>query len=83
MQRRQQQELAPEASSLNNTYNQYQYALKQTFENTRAGMLVEAGHSLLEISKWLLSDAEKLSKTPCSLVELTVRKDNTQLKGSA
>ena len=55
-----QQEQAPDPASYDDAYNQYQHALKQTFENTRAGRLVEAGQSLLEISEWLLGHAPEL-----------------------
>ena len=58
-----QQELAQEPSSFDDAYNQYQNALRQTFENTRGGRLVEAGQSLLEISGWLLGHAEELGET--------------------
>jgi hypothetical protein len=34
--------------------------LKQTFENTRDGRLVEASTSLLDISEWLLTHAQDL-----------------------
>ncbi len=57
-----QQELAQEPSSYDDAYNQYQNALRQTFENTRGGRLVEAGHSLLEISAWLLGHAVELGE---------------------
>ena len=50
----------PEATKYDQAYNQYQEALKQTFENTRAGRLEEAGASLLEISEWLLGHAADL-----------------------
>ena len=50
----------PEASKFDQAYNQYQEALKQTFENTRSSRLVEAGESLLEISEWLLGHAAEL-----------------------
>jgi hypothetical protein len=50
----------PEAAKFDQAYNQYQEALKQTFENTRAGRLVEASESLLEISEWLLGHAAEL-----------------------
>ncbi len=53
-------ELAQEPSSFDDAYNQYQNALRLTFENTRGGRLVEAGQSLLEISGWLLGHAEEL-----------------------
>ena len=50
----------PEATKYDQAYSQYQEALKQTFENTRAGRLEEAGASLLEISEWLLGHAAEL-----------------------
>ncbi|KAI9700447.1 MAG: hypothetical protein M1836_002462 [Candelina mexicana] len=49
-----------ESANYDDAYNQYQNALKQTFENTRNGRIVEAGHSLLEISNWLLGHAAEL-----------------------
>ena len=58
-----QQEVAQEPSSFDDAYNQYQNALRQTFENTRGGRLVEAGDSLLDISGWLLGHAEELGET--------------------
>lgn len=55
-----QQDLAPEPSNYDDAYNQYQQALRQTFENTRCGRLVDASQSLLEISEWLLGNAVDL-----------------------
>ena len=43
-------------------YNQYRRALRDTNENASRGRLVEAGESLLEISEWLLGNAEGLGK---------------------
>ncbi|KAI4129953.1 MAG: hypothetical protein LQ347_003558 [Umbilicaria vellea] len=57
-----QQELALDSSSYDDAYNQYQNALKLTFENTRSGRLIEAGQSLLEISEWLLGHAVELGR---------------------
>ncbi|PGH03913.1 hypothetical protein AJ80_08615 [Polytolypa hystricis UAMH7299] len=55
------QEFPRESSSnFDDAYNQYQRALRQTFENTRVGRLTEASQSLLEISEWLLSNAVEL-----------------------
>ncbi|MCJ1256621.1 hypothetical protein MMC24_004445 [Lignoscripta atroalba] len=54
-----QQEVAQD-SGYDEAYNQYQNALRQTFENTRSGRLIEAGQSLLEISEWLLGHAAEL-----------------------
>ena len=41
-------------------YNQYRRALRETNQNASRGRLVEAGESLLEISQWLLGNAEGL-----------------------
>lgn len=41
-------------------YNRYRRALRETNENASRGRLVQAGESLLEISEWLLSNAEGL-----------------------
>ncbi|SLM39024.1 hypothetical protein LPUS_09441 [Lasallia pustulata] len=56
------QELALDSSSYDDAYNQYQNALKLTFENTRSGRLIEAGQSLLKISEWLLGHAVELGR---------------------
>ena len=47
-------------SSYDKAYNDYQTALRKTFENTSKGMLEKAGESLLEISEWLLGHASEL-----------------------
>ncbi|KLJ11908.1 hypothetical protein EMPG_12937 [Blastomyces silverae] len=47
-------------SGFDDAYNQYQRALRQTFENTRSGRLLDASQSLLEISEWLLGNATEL-----------------------
>ena len=41
-------------------YSRYRRGLRETNENTSRGRLAEAGESLLEISEWLLSNAEGL-----------------------
>lgn len=41
-------------------YDQYRRVLRETNENASRGRLVQAGESLLEISDWLLSNAEGL-----------------------
>lgn len=63
-----QQNQVPDPASYDDAYNQYQHALKQTFENTRTGRLVEAGQSLLDISEWLLGHAVELGMRfqPCA-----------------
>ncbi|KAJ5600321.1 hypothetical protein N7450_001388 [Penicillium hetheringtonii] len=47
-------------SSLDEAYARYQRALRSTFDHTRAGRLVEASRSLLEISGWLVANARDL-----------------------
>jgi hypothetical protein len=49
-----------QSAALDEAYNQYQNALKRTFQNMREGRLGEAGTSLLTISDWLLSNAVEL-----------------------
>ncbi|KAJ6151055.1 hypothetical protein N7470_007649 [Penicillium chermesinum] len=51
---------APEHAPLEEAYAQYQQALRSTFDHTRAGRLVEASRSLLEISEWLVTNARDL-----------------------
>lgn len=53
----------PESSAHDEGYDQYQEALRQVFENTSKGQLVEAAHSLLETSEWLLSHVKELGTT--------------------
>ncbi|KKZ61278.1 hypothetical protein EMCG_04086 [[Emmonsia] crescens] len=48
------------SAGFDDAYNQYQRALRQTFENTQSGRLVDASQSLLEISEWLLGNATEL-----------------------
>lgn len=53
---------APDPAPLEESYLQYQQALRSTFDHTRAGRLVEAGRSLLEISEWLVTNARDLGR---------------------
>ncbi|KAJ5139282.1 uncharacterized protein N7515_004130 [Penicillium bovifimosum] len=46
--------------SLEEAVGRYQRILRRTFDQTRAGRLVEAGASLLEISEWLVTNARDL-----------------------
>jgi hypothetical protein len=55
-------------AALDDAYNQYQNALKRTFQNMRDGRLGEAGTSLLTISDWLLSNAVELGMWKISLI---------------
>lgn len=50
--------------SLGEAFGRYQHALSQTFDFTRAGRLVDASRSLLEISEWLVGNARELG-TSC------------------
>ncbi|KAI1981247.1 hypothetical protein LOZ55_000743 [Ophidiomyces ophidiicola] len=47
-------------SGLEEAYNQYQQALRQTFENIRAGRLNTASRALIDMSEWLLGNAVDL-----------------------
>ena len=49
-------------SSLDEAYARYRRALRSTFDHTRAGRLVEASRSLLEISGWLVANARDLGR---------------------
>ncbi|KAL4898543.1 hypothetical protein BDV59DRAFT_206882 [Aspergillus ambiguus] len=49
-----------ESANLSEAYGQFQRALRGTFDQTRAGRLVEASRSLLEISEWLVTNARDL-----------------------
>lgn len=51
------------SSSLDQAYAQYQRALRSTFDQTRAGRLVEASESLMEISEWLVTNARDLGRS--------------------
>jgi hypothetical protein len=44
-------------------YAQYWRALRSIFDDTYAGRLVEASRSLLEISEWLVINAQDLGMT--------------------
>lgn len=58
-----QQQPVTDSSSLNQAWAPYQRALRSTFDQTRAGRLVEASESLLEISEWLVTNARDLGKS--------------------
>ncbi|PLB33574.1 uncharacterized protein BDW47DRAFT_121099 [Aspergillus candidus] len=53
---------ATDPPNLNEAYAQFQQALRETFDHTRAGRLVEASRSLLEISEWLVTNAPGLDR---------------------
>lgn len=48
------------ATNLDEAYRQLQRALRGILDHSRAGRLVEASRSLLEISKWLVTNAREL-----------------------
>ncbi|OOF91129.1 hypothetical protein ASPCADRAFT_57730, partial [Aspergillus carbonarius ITEM 5010] len=62
----QQQQLPPpsragsESNGWKQLYAQFQHALRETFDYTRAGRLVDASRSLLQISEWLVANARDL-----------------------
>ncbi|PYI27301.1 hypothetical protein BP00DRAFT_439300 [Aspergillus indologenus CBS 114.80] len=49
-----------QSANVREVYAQFQQAVQGTFDNTRAGRLVEASRSLLEISEWLVTNAREL-----------------------
>lgn len=51
---------ATTGTSLDEAYRQFQQALRGILDHSRAGRLVEAGRSLLEISNWLVTNAREL-----------------------
>lgn len=51
-----------DSQSVDEAFSQYQQALRGTFGHTRAGRLVDASRSLLEISEWLVTNARDLGK---------------------
>ena len=57
--------------NLGEAYNQFEQALRGTFDHSRSGRLVEANRSLLEISEWLVANARELGKSVV-LVMITV-----------
>jgi hypothetical protein len=59
-QQQQQQHVTPDSTNLNEEYGRFQRVLRLTFDHIRAGRLVEAGRSLLEISEWLVTNAREL-----------------------
>lgn len=62
--------------AFDDAYNQYQTALKRTFQNAREGRLGEAGTSLLTITDWLLSNAVELGKWNISLFFFRIKKSS-------
>jgi len=51
-----------DSQSVDEAFSQYQQALRSTFDHTRAGRLIDASRSLLEISEWLVTNARDLGK---------------------
>jgi hypothetical protein len=45
---------------MDTAYSQYETELRRTFESVRDGRLSEAGRAVVNISEWLLSNAEVL-----------------------
>lgn len=61
----QQQDYSVQASEnwQDSAYENYQTALRETFQFTRDGRLVEAAETLVRISSWLLQNAESLGRS--------------------
>ena len=76
-----QQDTAQDPSGYDEAYNQYQNALRQTFEDTRHGKLIEAGRSLLDLSEWLLGHAVELGELLFNIVLVFLLKVQQVLYG--
>ncbi|EEH03049.1 conserved hypothetical protein [Histoplasma capsulatum G186AR] len=74
-------EFPRQSSGFDDAYIQYQRALRETFENTRSGRLLDASQSLLEISEWLLGNATELVLGQC--LDLLEGNENTPAAGSS
>lgn len=57
---------APSAD-MDTAYSQYETELRRTFESVRDGRLAEAGRAVVNISDWLLSNAEVLGMSPTNV----------------
>ncbi|KAE8371669.1 hypothetical protein BDV26DRAFT_298598 [Aspergillus bertholletiae] len=53
-------QVAPDPTGFAHSYGQFQRALHGTLNNARTGRLEEASRTLLEISEWLVSNAQEL-----------------------
>lgn len=64
---------APSAD-MDTAYSQYETELRRTFESVRDGRLAEAGRAVINISDWLLSNAEVLGTLPVEVSGEDVRR---------
>jgi len=55
-----------QTAELDSAFGSYQDALRRTFESVRDGNLVEAGGTIVQISEWLLTNAEVLGESTCA-----------------
>jgi hypothetical protein len=53
-----------QTADLDNAFQQYEDALRRTFEAIRDSNLAEAGATIVSLSEWLLGNAESLGKSP-------------------
>lgn len=56
----------PNDGGYDRAYRDYQSALREAFQGTREGRLVDAGRLLLEISEWLFESAAALGRSTTS-----------------
>ena len=63
-----QPESAQEGSAMEETFKYYTNLLKETYQCTNEGKLVEAGSKLLDLSKWLLGNVAALGR-PCLIIQ--------------
>ena len=53
--------------STDDAYTDYLEKLKQTFQDSQDGRLIEAGQGLLELSEWLSSHASDFGEYSCQM----------------
>jgi hypothetical protein len=61
----QQQQNTQATTDVDTAYRQYQQSLVAAFEHTRAGQLVRAKRLVIEISTWLVDNAQAFGKNTC------------------
>jgi hypothetical protein len=57
-----QQQIMPSSDNIDEAYNRYQQQLKKTFEAISAGRLAEASVEIRDLSRWLLTNVDKLGE---------------------
>lgn len=60
------------SADMDTAYSQYETELRRTFESVRDGRLSEAGRQVVNISEWLLTNAEVLGKFPMEMCRVKI-----------